>query len=268
MVKIWKDQKEGFQEALTYLKGRMNGTINSILTPWNSFNQATINGFEWNTINIIAARPGCGKTAIKDQIIREVFKLNPKEDFRVLEFQLEMLARTSAIREFTSIVGKSYKYLCSAEGQLTEEDLIKCLEYAKTKVKDPVTTIENAPTVSEFENSINNYMETYHYYKDVEQKDKTIISTKFYTKTIITLDHSILMKKGLGEKDKQDMLHNLGECLTKLKKKYPVIFIILSQLNRNIDNPDRNEDGKYSNYILASDIFGGDSLLQHADKKN
>ena len=35
--------------------------------------------------------------------------------------------------------------------------------------------------------------------------------------------------------------------------------------NRNVDNPERNEDGKYSNYILESDIFGGDALLQHAD---
>lgn len=43
------------------------------------------------------------------------------------------------------------------------------------------------------------------------------------------------------------------------------MFIVLSQLNRNVDNPERNEDGKYSNYILESDIFGGDALLQHAD---
>jgi hypothetical protein len=39
----------------------------------------------------------------------------------------------------------------------------------------------------------------------------------------------------------------------------------LSQLNRNIDNPDRAIDGKYGNYILESDIFGSDAMLQHAD---
>ncbi len=61
------------------------------------------------------------------------------------------------------------------------------------------------------------------------------------------------------------MLYQLGEELTKLKRKLPIIFIILSQLNRNVDSPDRAENGKYGNYILDSDIFGGDALLQHAD---
>ncbi len=50
-----------------------------------------------------------------------------------------------------------------------------------------------------------------------------------------------------------------------MKKEYPIAFIILSQLNRGIDKPERNEDGKYGNYILESDIFGSDALLQHAD---
>ena len=50
-----------------------------------------------------------------------------------------------------------------------------------------------------------------------------------------------------------------------MKKKYPVAFLVLSQLNRNIDNPDRSRDGEYGNYILDSDIYGSDALLQHAD---
>jgi hypothetical protein len=43
------------------------------------------------------------------------------------------------------------------------------------------------------------------------------------------------------------------------------MFVVLSQLNRNIDNPERAIDGKYGNYILESDIFGSDAMLQHAD---
>jgi len=86
-----------------------------------------------------------------------------------------------------------------------------------------------------------------------------------YMKTIVTLDHSLLLKKAPFEKDKYDTLYNLGEAITELKRRYPIAFIILSQLNRSIDNPERNEDGKYGNYILESDIFGSDALLQHAD---
>ena len=53
--------------------------------------------------------------------------------------------------------------------------------------------------------------------------------------------------------------------MTYLKRIYPIIFIILTQLNRDINSPERNEDGKYGNYVLESDIFGSDAILQHAD---
>jgi len=53
--------------------------------------------------------------------------------------------------------------------------------------------------------------------------------------------------------------------MTYMKKHYPVAFLILSQLNRNIDNPERSKDGDYGNYVLDSDLFGADALLQHAD---
>jgi replicative DNA helicase len=260
----WKSQKEGYQDAIYYLKGRKEGKIKSVRSPWPKFNDATVDGLEWNTINVIGGRPGSGKTLIKDQLIREAFILNPDENFRVLEFQLEMLARTSAIREYSSIIGASYKYLCSADGVLSDENLKKCVEYARAKLQNPVDIVETAPTVVEFEKIIDQYMETHHYMVDVPNEGGTTTSKKFYRKTIITLDHSVLIKKESKQAELQ-MLQVLGECLTKLKKKYPVIFIILSQLNRNIDNPERNEDGKYGNFVLESDIFGGDALLQHAD---
>jgi len=250
--KPWKSQRDGFLDSLNYLKGRKDGLIKSIKTPWVKFNDATTDGLEWHSMNVIAGRPGSGKTLIKDQIVREAFKLNSTENFRVLEFSFEMLARVSAIREYSSILGKSYKYLCSADGQLTSEDLSTCHLHAKERVKYPIDVVETPITVNEFKEIIDNYMRSH------------AIDGKF-TKTMITLDHSLLIKKAPFEKDKYDTLYNLGEALTELKRKYPIIFIILSQLNRNIDNPDRNEDGKYGNYILESDIFGSDALLQHAD---
>jgi hypothetical protein len=61
------------------------------------------------------------------------------------------------------------------------------------------------------------------------------------------------------------MLGALGEALTMMKKRYPIAFVVLSQLNRNIDDPKRALDGDYGNYVLDSDIYGSDALLQHAD---
>ena len=255
--KKWASQKEGFQESLKYLQGRMRGSIKSLRTPWPKFNDATTDGIEWNTLTVIGGRPASGKTLIAEQIVRESFPLNQGENFRVLQFQFEMLARTSAIREYSSVIGKSYKYLCSADGKLSDSDLQKCYDYAKLKIKYPIDVVETPCTIDEFKEIVRDYMFANAKY----DQDGNMI----FTKVLITIDHSLLFKKAPYEKDKHDMLNNLGEALTLLKRVFPVAFIVLSQLNRNIDNPERNEEGKYGNYVLESDLFGADALLQHAD---
>lgn len=254
---LWKDQRQGFNDSLKYLQGRMRGEIRSIKTPWPKFNDATTDGLEWHSMTVIGGRPGSGKTLIKDQIVREAFNLNPDDKFRVLEFQFEMLARTSAIREYSSVLGKSYKYLCSADGKLTQEDFNTCIAHARERVKYAIDIVEEPLTVGELKEVIIDYMNTH----AVKNEDGSVV----FTNTIVTLDHSLLLKKSTFEKDKFDTLYNLGEAITELKRKYPIAFIILTQLNRGIDNPERNEDGKYGNYVLESDIFGSDALLQHAD---
>ena len=252
----WRSQAEGFQSALVYMQGRMKGEIKSIRTPWTRFNDATTDGIEWHSTTIIGARPGNGKTLIKDQIIREAFMLNPGGEFRVLEFQFEMLARTSAIREYSSILSRPYKYLCSAGDKIKEVDIDRCYEYAKERVKYPIDVVETPCTVEELKAIIHSYMTMHSIRNDGKVE---------YRKVIVTLDHSILLKKGKNEKDKFDTLYSLGEAVTELKRIYPIAFIILSQLNRDIDRPERNEPGKYGNYPLESDLFGADALLQHAD---
>jgi replicative DNA helicase len=254
----WNSQREGFLDSLNYMKGRQEGRIKSLKTPWDKFNDATTDGLEWHSMTVIGGRPGSGKTLIKDQIVREAFKLNQGDSFRVLEFQFEMLARTSAIREYSSVLGKSYKYLCSADGKLTTEDLQKCYQHAVERVKYPIDVVENPITVNELKEIVQHYMN----HNAIRDEDKNFVA---YTKTVVTLDHSLLLKKAPFEKDKYDTLYNLGEAITELKRRFPIAFIILTQLNRGIDNPERNEDGKYGNYILESDIFGSDALLQHAD---
>ena len=244
----WHGQYQSFNDALKYMLDRQSGKEKSIYTPWPKFNDAVTDGLEWNTLTVIGGRPGSGKTLIKDQIVRESFVLNPEENYRVLEFQFEMVGRTSALREFSSITGKTYKELCSAGTKLTTADLNKCHMYAKDRVKSPVDIISTPMTVNQMREQIDMYMDTH--------KGQ---------KTIITLDHTILVKRAPYQNNRLDMLFELGEFFTQVKREYPCMFIALSQLNRNIDNPDRAVDGKYGNYVLESDIFGSDAMLQHAD---
>ena len=261
----WSTQEKHFKDAIKYLKGRRDGTITSLLTPWPKVNEATTNGLEWHSMTVMGGRPGTGKTTIKDQLIRGAFKLNPASNMRVLEFSLEMLGKTSAIRGMSAHTGRSYKQLCSAEkggeDKITDEQLALCQEFADEMNKYQIDVVEEGPTVQKFEQIITAYMEAHSRTVPIGNVQK-----KIYTNTVITVDHSLLLEVNKKEeKSKNDMLYNLGTTLTRLKRKFPIAFIILSQLNRSIDHPDRNEDGKYGNYVLESDIFGADALLQHAD---
>jgi len=252
----WKSRRDGFIAALHYMKGRMEGTIHTYKTPWGKVNDAGVDGIEWNSMVVIGGRPGTGKTLIKDQIIREGFKLNKGHNIRVLEFTLEMVSEKSRLREFCSVTKKSYRYLANAdkeEGPLKATDFETCKNYAIEASKYPIDEVEMSPDIDQFEMTIQNYMET-HATSDANGE-------KIYCNTVITLDHSILLQ-GLN---KQELLYRLGESCTKLKRRYPIIFIILSQLGRQVELPERNEDGKYGNYILETDIFGADALMQHAD---
>lgn len=264
-VRKWKTQREAFVESLSYLDGRRHGKITSIKTPWQKFNDATTDGIEWHSTTVIGARPATGKTLIKDLIIQGAFRLNLLSDFRVLEFQFEMLGKNSAIREYSQHLEKSYKELCSVGYKLTDEDFEKCRLYAQNKLKFPIDVVEEPCNVIEFKDIIIEYMEA-HAVKMMERNGKTgkdELVTK-YKNTIITLDHSLLLDNS-PYNGEMEMLKALGKTVTALKRKYPIAFIILSQLNRDIDKPERNEDGKYGNFVLESDIYGSDALLQHAD---
>jgi replicative DNA helicase len=254
----WKSHAEHYKEALVYMRKRQQKKISSYKLPWPKLNNAAIDGLEYHSITIIAARPGGGKTLMKDQIVREGFLLNKGQNIRVLEFQLEMVGKNSKLREFSAVTKKTYKYLCSAEQEniVIDDNIIEqCTLHAQTASKYPVDIIDTPVTAKEFKEEIHSYMK----HNAVIIDDK-----KVYKKTIVTLDHSVLIKKSKNQST-MDMLNELGEVCTELKKLYPIAFIILSQLNRDINNPTRAENGKYGNYILESDIFGADALLQHAD---
>jgi replicative DNA helicase len=82
---------------------------------------------------------------------------------------------------------------------------------------------------------------------------------------VVTLDHTLLVGMSGGDKTIQDTLRNLSIMLAELKNELPVIFIILTQLNREIDDAERQKPGQLSNFPAEKDVFGSDSLLQCAD---
>lgn len=243
----WKHISEIHKEAIQYMEDRRDGNVQSIKTPWKKFNDAGIGGLEWGSITTIAARPGGGKTLIVNQITRNAHKLNPTQDFAVLDFQFEMSSKTTGVREFSSVIKKSYRELLSVDQKISDHDLALAWAHSKNSVDLEVYQIDTPLTVSQIEQTILDF---------IKEKKKPVI---------VTIDHSVLIKKAAGEKDIFESLYALGEMLTKLKKKMPVMFIILTQMNRSIEDQSRKIPGTAGNYPTSGDIFGADALLQHSD---
>lgn len=236
--KLWKHISEIHKDGLDYMENRRDGSVKSIATPWKKFNDAGIGGLEWGSITTIGGRPGSGKTAIVNLITRSAHRLNPTQDFCVLDFQFEMSNKTTAVREFSSIVKKTYKELVSVDKPVDQHDLNVIKQYVSRDSEKEIYQIDVSMTVTQMKQTIMEFL---------ADKKKP---------TIVTIDHSVLIKKDASEKDKFEMLYNLGEMLTELKRAYPVIFIILTQMNRSIEDHTRKIPGTVGNYPTTADIFG------------
>ena len=237
---------QAYQSAIDYMNKRKTGEIKSIKTPWTRVNQVTMDGLEWNNIIVVAGRPGSGKTMFTNLITREAFKLNPDQQFGILDFQFEMIARTIAMRELSGALKKSIKQLSSCDVDLSDDDLSAALKYIQLNKERNIWTVDKPMTVREIQSKIEECLAT------------------LKMPLIVTLDHSVLVAKSSTEKDQFDTLHNLAKMMTNLKKEN-VMFIVLTQLNREVESIERQKPGTYGNYIFDSDIYGGDALLQHAD---
>jgi len=247
-------ERDALRKALLKMKARRSGELKSLKSSWPKFNDAFCDGLEWRTITVVGARPGTGKTLFMEQLISDIIQENQDHKFRVLKFQFEMLDETNGIRKLSLNTASDYNTLMS-KGEPVDKDLyLRCVQYyEQTAETDVIDVVYDPCTVDEMCATIHYYME--------KHKDEN----GNYINALVTIDHSALLKVGKGQRDKFEVLYALGEALTYMKKHYPVAFLVLSQLNRNIDNPDRSKDGDYGNYVLDSDLFGADALLQHAD---
>lgn len=241
------------KKGLKYIEKRRNGDIKSLRTPWPGFNSAGIAGLEWGSMLTIGARPGAGKTMIVSQMLREAHRLNPDQKFNILEFQFEMGDDQYAARQFAGEMAEDYGVILSTEKQLDE--------FILTRIKEYIQETERLETLG-FKREMVSESCTH---SEIEAEIKQAYVDGGSRPILVTIDHSWLIKKSGGEKDKFDVLYNTTEMLMKLKNQIPVIVIMLTQLNRSIEEAARKTAGSIANYPTSSDIFGGDALMQGSD---
>lgn len=246
--------KDAAREELRYMRGRMNGNIKSLKTPWRKFNQASMNGIEWGSIITIAGMSGSGKTAVLNALETGLFDMNPAEKFAVLSFNFEMIARRLVGRKISQNLKMTVKQMYNADtdnptNNLNPQAYEKAVNYTKSIIDRPVWYVDIPGTVKEIRTTIEHFA-----LQIPENLDRGIL---------VTLDHSILVKK-FGEQNQLETLYELAAMFNEMKKKIKSSYIIVSQLNRGIEAVERLQN-KNLHYPQKSDVFGADALYQYSD---
>ena len=237
------------KEAYDYMVARHEGTIRSLKTGWEKFDKETLDGLEWHTIMMVCGMSGSGKIALLNQLETNLYDMNPKEEFISVSNNFEMLARTLMIRKMSTFKQMSMKQLLSAETdfKLTAKDLAEIQGELKAMSRYNIFYIDQPKTIAELKYIVQQFWLTH--------KKPMVIS----------LDHTLLIKRSSSDLNTTDMLYNLGEALNEMKKLYPVIFIIASQLNRDIEDVDRMKRPSALQFPKKSDISYADAIYQFSD---
>lgn len=248
---------KAIDDEINYIQKRSTGEIKSLRTPWSSWNNLYMDGWEYGWIVTIAGASSMGKTTILNILETEFYRLNTWDKFETLSFNFEMLARRLVGRKMSHYTALTVKELYSAGGKALESNLINTLKTGfRDQFKDfPIFYYEHPRTPEQLLNIILHFIKT----RKLKQQNKGLI---------ITLDHVALANLAPGVSERLN-IHNLMTVFNKVKKIYPkTLTILISQLNREIEKPERKSSyGKNAilNFPTRSDIYMADSIFQTSD---
>jgi replicative DNA helicase len=243
----WRHISQASNTALRYIDGRRKGEIKSLLTPWKKFNSISMGGIEWQTITTIAGMSGSGKTAVLGQLETGLKDLNPDQDFAILSFNFEMLSSRLVARKLSNKMKITTQQLYSASEsfKLNDNYYMNAVQEARKLNKYDIYYVDIPGSVKSLETTV---------LKFAKEIDKPVI---------VMLDHTLLVKKAGGAQDR-DLLYDLMAMFNGLKKLIKVSFILISQMNRNIEASERIQNPDL-HYPKKQDIFGADACYMYSD---
>lgn len=231
-------------KALDIIDKRRRGLLMGLRTCWAKLNRYVGGGIQEATQYVIAGRSGVGKSAFVNLLIKSLFDFNPKCKIVILYFNFEMPNYKQVVRKMSKELGLTVNQILSSDKSLSSDDYQKLKDLQTSLSKYDIYFVDIPVGTSRIYKKILDFHRKF--------PDRHLINV---------FDHSRLVTDE-NERDEMTKIGRLSKMGMLLKKKLNCTNIIVSQLNRNIENMDR---AKNLHEPMASDVFGADSLVQDAD---
>ena len=203
-------------------------------TGWKMLDTAT-NGFEKGSLNFIAARPAMGKTSVM-LALTERFAIGK---YNCLIFEQEMSETSLALRRLAAKSNTSFQKI--KKGLITDEEFAVLVNKADILAENNriFTDCSSAVTLTEIRNRV----------RKVKQQNGL---------DIVFVDHIGLMKSEEKAENRTREISVFSKGLKAIAKEYDVAMIVLTQLNRSVEQ-------RANKRPMLSEIMDSDSASQDAD---
>lgn len=243
----FKHISEVTQETKKYIDDRRKGLIQSCRTGFKKTDEVMLDGIEWRSVFCIGGRPAVGKTLYSSNLLKGIIANNDMSSIVILDFNWEMSSRQLLIRDLSLDTKQAYGNIISTKGKIVNDDEFEHFSHVlDTYGKLPIYFEEEPKTAKEFASAVKVFRD--------KNPDKKIL---------VRIDHTVLARQSASEGNRVDMLYNLLNEQAQMKKQSDIIFMNLTQLNKDFE--DRQQDGSDQAYPRQSDCFGSDAVAQTSD---
>lgn len=245
----YKHISSATNEIVKYINDRRTLVSKSLATRWPKFNKLTMGGLEPNIVMTIAGISGSGKSSFVNTLETDLVDLNPGEDLLVLSFSFEMMSSKQVGRKLSYKLKQTTSELYSSSDKGVVSDIeFEAIQKASKTIKDyPIYYVDTPGNVQEISNTIK-------FFQNTLAKGKWLV---------VIIDHTLLIR-GSGTGNEREIIVDLEKTLIEAKKVGKTSIIQISQMNRNIESPERINNSSL-HYPQRSDLSSSDAVFQASD---
>lgn len=241
--KLLSHSVEDVNNTVRLLTSYQKGELKPISSGIDHLDSVCLGGLFPDMIVAIGARSANGKSYTINKIRKSI--LNNDKNIGCLFYNLEMPFLSLLLVELKRELNKSFEQIMRTPPQSSELPIYRKVA---DEFRDPrLTKIDQTVTPEDFYTLTKAYIE--------RNLDKEQI--------FVLLDHIGII---IGS-NKVESIHQTMEYINRLKLEYPrkLTFVVLCQLNRNVEEKMKNTTNALNRRLSTSDIYSSDSILFFAD---